>query len=105
MYNKNVERKLIKMNRKKIIEWHNGEQYELNAYIGCFGCMIEVDIRRVTHPERKFFRTVSEDTRSFFIDDYETLEEGCKHCFEKFIKAYEEEIARRKKINNFFKKA
>lgn len=41
------------MNRKIITEWYNGEQYELNAHIGCFGCMIEVDIRRATTPRKK----------------------------------------------------
>lgn len=93
------------MNRKIITEWYNGERYELDAHMGCFGCMIEVDIKRVVRPDWKIFRTTTEDTRSFFISDYETIEEGCEHCFNKFIQDYEEEISRQKKLNNFFKNA
>lgn len=92
------------MNRKIIKKELNGEQYELDAHMGCFGCMIEVDIKRVVRPDWKIFRTITEDTRCFFISDYKTIEEGCKNCFEKFKKEYEEELETQKKLNNFFKK-
>lgn len=93
------------MNKKIITEWYNGERYELDAHMGCFGCMIEVDIKRVVRPDWKIFRTITEDTRCFFISEYETIEEGCKNCFEKFKKEYEANLEIQKKLNNFFKKA
>ena len=92
------------MKRKIITEWYNGERYELDAHMGCFGCMIEVNIKRVIHPNWKIFRTITEDTRSFFISEYETIEEGCKSCFEKFKKEYEMEVETQKKLEKFFKK-
>ena len=92
------------MNKRIIKEEFNGEQYELNAHIGCFGCMIEVDIKRVIHPSWKIFRTITEDTRCFLINEYETIEEGCKHCFEKFKKDYKIQIETQKKLEDFFKK-
>ena len=93
------------MNKRIIKEEFNGEQYELNAHMGCFGCMIEVDIKRVIHPNWKIFRTITEDTRCFFISECETIEEGCKSCFEKFKKEYEANVETQKKLNNFFKNA
>lgn len=92
------------MNKKIIKKEFNGEQYELDAHIGCFGCMIEVDIKRVAHPNWKIFRTITEDTRCFFINECETIEEGCESCFEKFKKEYEANVETQKKLNNFFKK-
>ena len=92
------------MNKRIIKEEFNGEQYELNAHMGCFGCMIEVDIKRVIRPNWKIFRTITEDTRCFFINEYETIEEGCKSCFEKFKKDYKMEVETQKKLENFFKK-
>lgn len=92
------------MNKKIIKKEFNGEQYELDAHMGCFGCMIEVDIKRVIHPTWKIFRTTTEDTRCFFISECETIEEGCESCFEKFKKEYEANVETQKKLNNFFKK-
>lgn len=92
------------MNRKIIKKEFNGEQYELDTHMGCFGCMIEVDIKRVIHPNWEIFRTITEDTRCFFINECETIEEGCESCFEKFKKEYEANVETQKKLNNFFKK-
>ena len=89
----------------KYTRWYEGDTYEIvPAYAGFIGMMC-VDIRKVVHPNWKFFRSELVRIEYFNIDDFETMEEGCDYCFDKYIKEYERVIARQKKLEKFFENA
>ena len=105
MYNKNVERELIKMNRKTIIEWYDGAEYEIIPTYDSFIGLINVDIRKVEYPHRKFFRTILVKCKVFNPDNYDSIEEGCQYCFKNYIEEYEHFKEKQKKLEKFFENA
>ena len=53
--------------KKKIVKFnYKGVDYEVIPFNSCFSCCMEVDIREVVRPDKKWFRTKSVDNRTFF---------------------------------------
>lgn len=89
------------MKRKSIEYIWKGVTYIVEVGNSCFSCCAEVYIKEVIHPERKFFRTRTVDTRTFFIDEYATIEEGCKECLKKYLHEHAVEESRIQKWVKF----
>ena len=82
---------------KKTIIKMNGMEFECEVTDFSFG-LATVNIRRVLHPERKFFRTeVFGGQDCFWIEDYPTIYEGIVKCVENYIDKIirENDIARK----------
>lgn len=70
---------------KKTIIKMNGMEFECKVIDFSFG-LATVNIKRVLHPERKFFKTESfGEQYNFLIDDYPTIYEGIVKSVEKYI--------------------
>lgn len=83
--------------KKKVVKFnYKGVEYEVIPFNSCFSCCMEVDIREVVRPDKKWFRTKSVDNRAFFIDDYNTIEEACKSMLMKYL---EENRIKQERIN------
>lgn len=74
---------------KKIthIYTHDNRTYELVTVCeaGFHGEKAITFIHEVIHPTWKIFRTIYRDSISFWVDDYNTILEGEKAVFEKYI--------------------
>ena len=82
---------------KKTIIKMNGMEFECEIANFCSG-IADVNIKRVLHPNRKFFRTeFLGEQYHFFIEDYPTIYEGIVKSVEKYIDKIirENDIARK----------
>jgi hypothetical protein len=93
------------MKKKKIIEWYDGAEYEIIPTYDNFIGFINVDIRKVEYPHRKFFRTILVKCKVFNPDNYDSIEEGCQYCFKNYIEEYEHFREKQKKLEKFFENA
>lgn len=62
-----------------------GREFEVYCESQFNGSMCSVNIFEVVHPNRKLFRTKYRDTKSFWIDDYETIKQGIFAMLDKYI--------------------
>ena len=81
-----------------------GIQYEVKAYTNYGGLMITCYISEVTHPNRRFFRTTYLNYHCFWVEDFDTVEEGILYCLDKEIECQNAKKETLKKVNDFFKK-
>lgn len=84
----------------KKIYFLDGKQYEVivrpdGQYL------VTCSVYEVTHPNRKIFRTKYLDTKTFFIEDYLSIEIGVKTILGKVLLAKADEAERRKKWKEF----
>lgn len=84
----------------KKIYFLDGKQYEVivrpdGRYL------VTCSVYEVTHPNRKIFRTKYLDTKTFFIEDYLSIEIGVKSTLGKVLLAKADEVKRRKKWEEF----
>lgn len=91
------------MNKKKIIMKWNKEEYELIPTVDHWIGLISVDIKKVTHPNRKFFRTTLVKIKNFNLNDFDSIEEGCRFCFSQYVAEYKKYLALQEKIDKFYK--
>lgn len=89
----------------KYTKWHKGDTYELIPTYADFINAMCVNIKKVVHPNWKFFRSELVRIEYFNIDDFETMKEGCDYCFNKYIADYERAVAKQKKLEKFFENA
>lgn len=61
------------------------------------GKMCRVAIYEVVRPTWKIFRTRYKDSRGFWVDDYDTLQEGIDKMLDHFLKWEQEEAERKAK--------
>lgn len=82
----------------------NDRNFIVTATVDCWDT-IHVKIKEIIHPDRKFFKTAWRDNSHFFIQDYNSIEEGIQKKLEDYFKREKEEQETVKKINDFFKKS
>lgn len=95
------------MNNKKILRnfWYNHYEYEIISTYDDFVGMINIDIRKILYPNRKFFRTILVKTRYVSVDKFETLQEACSQCFNDYIREMEAYNTKQRKIEKLFENA
>ncbi len=95
------------MNNKKTLRnfWYNHYEYEMIATYDNFIGLVNIDIRKILYPHRRFFRSVLVKTRYIDVNDYDTLEDGCSQCFNDYVKELIRYDAKQKKLEKFFEKA
>lgn len=87
----------------KFVREYKGDTYEVvpTGYIGFTEC-IRVEIRKVIHPEWKFFKTKFICDRYFSIHKNMTIEEGCNYCFNGYVQDCEREYHKQKILEELF---
>ena len=85
--------------KKTYTDKESGQQYEIKVYTALYGAMIAVYISEL-HPNRKIFKKTYLNRHYFWIEDYDTIEDGILYClneeveFQKKLKATEEKKER-----------
>lgn len=74
-----------------------GRTFECYPSAECGGKMCMVNILEVVRPTWKIFRTSYKDSRGFWIDDYDTLQEGIDKMLDHFLQWEQEEAERKEK--------
>lgn len=72
------------MDKREI--FYGGRIFEVYCESYFNGRMCTVSIYEVVHPKSKIFRTKYRDTKSFWIEDYDTIKEGIFATIESYIK-------------------
>lgn len=86
---------------KKTIIKMDGMEFECVVTNYCYG-VADVVIHRVTHPDRKFFRTEHfGETYHFDLDRYPTIFEGIVKCVERYVEKIIREKDITRKINEY----
>ena len=81
----------------KITVVKQGRTFECYTSADLSGKMCTVNIYEVVRPTWKIFRTRYKDSRGFWVDDYDTLQEGIDKMLDTFLKWEQEEAERRMK--------
>lgn len=79
---------------KKIIE-KEGRTFECHLSSEFQGSMCVVSIYEVVRPSWRIFRTSYQSTKSFWIDEYDTIMQGVEKMVD-YLLAYEKEEAKRR---------
>ena len=86
---------------KKTIIKMNGMEFECRVTNYNYG-VADVVIHRVTHPNRKFFRTEGiGETYHFDLDRYTTILEGIIKCVARYVEKIEHDDIVVRKINEY----
>lgn len=86
---------------KKTMEW-DGHLFEVRVTFDRWGANYYVYL--VTHPERKrFFRSTYLGSKSFWLDDLESVDEGIMCAVQKIWKQEQNRLSNEKKIADFKK--
>ena len=88
--------------KKIYTDKESGQQYQIKAYTALYGAMIAVYISEL-HPNRKIFKKTYLNRYYFWIEDYDTIEDGILHCLNEEIKLQKELKATEEKKKEFFK--
>ena len=67
------------------------------------GALCTVCVSKVTHPNRKFFRTSYLGSKTFWVSNVETIEEGILQVIDEFIAFEEYQQSNAEKFKNFKK--
>ena len=81
----------------------SGQQYQIKAYTTFYGAMIAVYISEL-HPNRKIFKKTYLNRHYFWIEDYDTIEDGILYHLDEEIKWQKQLKATEEKKKEFFKK-
>lgn len=89
--------------KKIYTDKESGQQYEIKAHTAVCGAMIAVYISEL-HPNRKIFKKTYLNRHYFWIEDYDTIEDGILHCLNEEIELQKKLKATEEKKKEFFKK-
>lgn len=89
--------------KKIYTDKESGQQYEVKAYTTFCGVMIAVYISEL-HPNRKIFKKTYLNRHYFWIEDYDTIEDGILHHLNEEIEFQKKLKATEEKKKEFFKK-
>ena len=89
--------------KKIYTDKESGQQYEVKAYTTFCGVMIAVYISEL-HPNRKIFKKTHLNRHYFWIEDYDTIEDGILYCLNEEIELQKKLKATEEKKKEFFKK-
>lgn len=81
----------------------SGQQYEVKAYTTLCGTMIVVYISEL-HPKRKIFKKTYLNRDYFWIENYDTIEDGILYCLNEEVEFQKKLKQQKKKRKNFLKK-
>lgn len=81
----------------------SGQQYEVKAYTTLCGTMIVVYISEL-HPKRKIFKKTYLNRDYFWIENYDTIEDGILYCLNEEVEFQKKLKATEEKKKEFFKK-
>lgn len=114
-YNKDTEREVIKMFKWfcKIEEWlgctkrieYNFNGTTLACYVGCgcFSGMVEFTAYEV-RPNKKLFKEKYFGSKWFWLEDYDTIEQGVLSKITEIFEEKEEELIKQDKWKEFLEK-
>lgn len=80
-----------------------GNDYIVSVGSDMSGALCTVCVSKVTHPNRKFFRTSYLGSKTFWVSDVETIEEGILKVIDRFIEVEEFNKSNAEKFKNFKK--
>jgi hypothetical protein len=89
-------------NRTDTFEYH-GRTFEVVTVMeaGFHGAMASAHIYEVVRPSWKFFRTRWLDTKSFWVDDFDTIAEGVETMLRRLLEKEYSDKETMKKWENF----
>ena len=76
-------------------------EFECYANSSCSQVLVEVQIYEVVRPKWKLFRTKEVDSCSFYIDKFDTIEEGIREMLAKFLVEEKEKQEREAKWKDY----
>lgn len=82
---------------------HKNREFKVFAVPSCGGGLADVHIYEY-HPNRKILKWSYCDTFSMWVEDFDTIEEGCRAKLAKFLNEEADRIAIAKKWEEFEKK-
>lgn len=80
-----------------------GNEYIVSIGSDMTGALCTVRVNKVTHPNRKFFRTSYLGSKTFWVSDVETIEKGVLKVIDRFIEIEEFNKSNAEKFKNFKK--
>lgn len=89
--------------KKIYTDKESGQQYQIKAYTTLCGAMIAVCISEL-HPNRKIFKKTYLNKRHFWIEDYDTIEDGILYHLNEEVEFQKKLKATEEKKKEFFKK-
>ena len=90
--------------KKIYTDKESGQQYEVKVYQTFEGLMIAAYISEL-HPNRKIFKKTYLNRHYFWIEDFDTIEDGVLYHLKEEIRFQKELKATEEKKKNFFKKS
>ena len=88
---------------KRIEYTFNGVPLACYVGVGCINGMVEVVVYEVK-PKRKIFKEKYFGSKSFWLSDYETIEQGVLSKIKELLEEKEEELIEQEKWKEFFEK-
>lgn len=79
----------------------NNRQLEVYVNPDLGGCMASVSVFEVVRPKWKIFRTRFIDSQSFWISDYETIDEGARKAIDDILAKEQKQKENCEKWKNF----
>ena len=89
--------------KKIYTDKESGQQYEIKAHTAVCGAMIAVSISEL-HPNRKIFKKTYLNRYYFWIEDFDTIEDGILYHLNEEIELQKKLKAIEEKKKEFFKK-
>lgn len=85
---------------KAIYFTHKGREFKV--YVGSAGCGL-ADVHIYEHRPNKLIKWAFRDSYSFWVEDFDTIEEGCRSRLAKFLSEEADQLAIAKKWEEFDK--